>query len=55
MLFAGYVDITRRQSFGCHVLTKISQKIDNLIARVSRYENIGEDGKDVLEVARGGR
>jgi hypothetical protein len=55
MLFAGYVDITRRQSFGCLVLTKISQKIDNLIARVSRYENIGEDGKDVLEVARGGR
>jgi hypothetical protein len=52
MLFAGYVDITRRQSFGCLVLTKISQKIDNLIAPVSRYENIGEDGKDVLEVAR---
>jgi hypothetical protein len=53
MLFAGYVDITRRQSFGCHVLTKISQKIDNLIARLSRDENIGEDGKDVLEVAWG--
>jgi hypothetical protein len=32
MLFAGYVDITRCQSFGCLVLTKISQKIDNLIA-----------------------
>jgi hypothetical protein len=31
MLFAGYVDITRCQSFGCLVLTKISQKINNLI------------------------
>lgn len=31
MLFAGYGDITRRQSFGCPVLTKISQKIDNFL------------------------
>jgi hypothetical protein len=29
-------------------LTKISQKIDNFIAGVSQYENIGAGGKDPL-------
>jgi hypothetical protein len=49
MLFAGYGDITRRQSFGCPVLTKISQKIDNFIVRISQYENIGGGGRIALE------
>jgi hypothetical protein len=52
MLFAGYGDITRRQSFGCPALTKISQKIDNFIARVSQYENIGGGGRIDLEAAQ---
>lgn len=42
------VDITHQRIFRCLGLTKISQKIDNFIAGVSQYENIGAGGKDPL-------